>query len=74
VSESTSLSADVHAATAPRTIGLWGAIAIGVGGMIGAGIFSLLGVAAEVGGQQIYLASSDGRIYRINFLGKRIIR
>jgi amino acid transporter len=32
-------------------IGLFAAMAIGIGGMIGAGIFSILGVVAEAAGQ-----------------------
>ena len=28
-----------------KPLGLWSAIAIGIGGMIGAGIFSILGIA-----------------------------
>ena len=39
-----------------KSMGLWSAVAIGVGGMIGAGIFSLLGVAADVGGDRVYIA------------------
>ncbi len=31
----------------PRTVGLWGAVAIGIGGMVGGGIFAVLGVVAE---------------------------
>lgn len=37
-------------------MGLPQAVAIGVGGMIGAGIFSLLGVAAEIAGAGTYLS------------------
>ena len=34
-----------------RTIGLWGAVAIGIGGMVGGGIFAVLGVVAvDAGG------------------------
>jgi hypothetical protein len=29
-----------------RSVGLWGAVAIGVGGMVGGGIFAVLGVVA----------------------------
>ena len=36
--------------TTERTIGLLGAMAIGVGGMVGGGIFAVLGLATEVGG------------------------
>lgn len=39
-----------------NNITLWGAVAIGIGGMIGAGIFSILGVAAQISGNLMYLA------------------
>ena len=38
------------------TIGLWSAMAIGIGGMIGAGIFSVLGIAAKITGNLVYLS------------------
>ncbi len=38
------------------TIGLLAAISIGVGGMIGAGIFSILGTACQIGGNAVYLS------------------
>ncbi len=38
------------------SISLWGAISIGVGGMVGAGIFSILGVAADIAGNAVYLS------------------
>ncbi|WP_292758308.1 amino acid permease [Methanobacterium sp.] len=41
---------------AKKTIGLWSAIAIGIGGMIGAGIFSVLGIATEIAGNVVYLS------------------
>ena len=31
-----------------KPIGIWSAVAIGVGGMIGAGIFSILGIATTI--------------------------
>jgi len=37
-------------------MGLWSAISIGIGGMVGAGIFSILGVACEIGGNAVYLS------------------
>ncbi len=39
-----------------KAIGLWSAIAIGIGGMIGAGIFSILGIATEIAGNLIYVS------------------
>ncbi len=38
------------------TIGLFGAISIGVGGMIGAGIFSILGVVGSVAGSAAWIS------------------
>lgn len=37
-------------------MGLWSAVSLGIGGMIGAGIFSILGVAASLAGGAVYLA------------------
>ena len=39
-----------RAAPAGRTVGLWGAVAIGIGGMVGGGIFAVLGVVATQAG------------------------
>jgi amino acid transporter len=39
-----------------KPIGLWSAISIGVGGMIGAGIFSILGVAGQIAGNLVYVS------------------
>ncbi len=39
-----------------KAIGLWAAVAIGVGGMVGAGIFSILGVATQIAGNKVYIA------------------
>lgn len=38
-----------------KSIGLWAAISIGIGGMVGAGIFSILGVASQIAGNAIYI-------------------
>lgn len=35
-------------AAASRPIGLWGAVAIGVGGMVGGGIFAVLGLSVQI--------------------------
>ena len=45
-----------------KPIGLWSAIAIGIGGMIGAGIFSILGIATEIAGNLIYVSFIIGGI------------
>jgi amino acid transporter len=51
------------AATAPRSsIGLWAAVSIGIGGMIGAGIFSILGVVAQVAGSALPVSFLIGGI------------
>lgn len=39
-----------------KPIGIWSAVAIGVGGMIGAGIFSILGIATSITGNLIYVS------------------
>ncbi len=39
-----------------KKIGLWTATSIGIGGMIGAGIFSLLGLASQLGGNSVPFA------------------
>ena len=39
-----------------KSIGLVAAVSIGVGGMIGAGIFSILGVGAEIAGNAVYIS------------------
>ncbi|MEN6290977.1 MAG: APC family permease, partial [Methanobacterium sp.] len=39
-----------------RPIGIWSAVAIGIGGMIGAGIFSILGIATTITGNLIYVS------------------
>ncbi len=44
------------------TIGLWSAIAIGIGGMIGAGIFSILGLGIKISGNFIYISFIAGGI------------
>src|SRR6476620_943454 len=41
-------------------VSLAGAVSIGIGGMVGAGIFSILGVVAEVAGNAMWLAFSIG--------------
>lgn len=39
-----------------KKIGLWSAISIGVGGMVGAGIFSILGIACQIAGNAVYIS------------------
>ena len=37
-------------------MGIWSAVSIGIGGMIGAGIFSILGVSAQISGHGMYIS------------------
>ena len=37
-------------------MGFWAVVSIGIGGMIGAGIFSILGVASQVAGSAVYIS------------------
>lgn len=54
---------DVTPKTQPSgTIGLVGAISIGVGGMIGAGVFSILGVVAGITGSAIWVSFAIGAV------------
>jgi amino acid transporter len=39
-----------------KKIGLWAAVSIGIGGMVGAGIFSILGVVTQISGNAVYLS------------------
>jgi len=39
-----------------KAIGFWSAISIGIGAMIGAGIFSILGVASNIAGHAMYIS------------------
>jgi amino acid transporter len=39
-----------------KNIGLLAAVSIGIGGMVGAGIFSILGVATQISGNAVYLS------------------
>jgi amino acid transporter len=46
----------------PGQIGLYSAMAIGIGGMVGAGIFSILGVVAETSGTALWLSFVIGGV------------
>lgn len=39
-----------------KHMGLWPAVSIGIGGMIGAGIFSILGISSRISGNALYLS------------------
>ncbi|MCE5214942.1 MAG: APC family permease [Methanobacterium sp.] len=45
-----------------KSIGLISAIAIGIGGMIGAGIFSILGLVTEISGNVVYISFIFGGV------------
>jgi amino acid transporter len=46
--------------TSENRIGLAAAVSIGIGGMVGAGIFSILGVVAQVAGNAMWLSFAIG--------------
>lgn len=60
-----------------KPIGLWSAVAMGVGAMVGAGIFALLGEAAAVAGSAVYISFAIGGVvalasgYSLGRLGAR---
>ena len=45
-----------------KAIGLWAAVSIGIGAMIGAGIFSILGVGGQIAGNALYISFIIGGI------------
>ena len=50
------VAAQISAAQKRGQIGLFAAVSIGIGGMVGAGIFSILGVVAETSGSALWLS------------------
>jgi len=57
---STAIAGNGKVSTNRATIGLFAAMAIGIGGMVGAGIFSILGVVAEASGSAMWLSFAIG--------------
>jgi amino acid transporter len=55
-------SAVTRAASGAGQIGLAAAVSIGIGGMVGAGIFSILGVVAHAAGNAMWLAFAIGGV------------
>jgi amino acid transporter len=57
-------SSDISSAAGPGwgRIGLVAAVSIGIGGMVGAGIFSILGVVAHAAGNAMWLAFAIGGV------------
>ncbi len=60
-----------------KTVGFWSAVAMGVGAMVGAGIFALLGQAGAIAGSAVWLSFAAGGLialssgYSIGRLGAR---
>ena len=52
-------------------IGLVAAVSIGIGGMVGAGIFSILGVVAEAAGNAMWLAFAIGGVVALLSTSRR---
>lgn len=65
----------MHTSTKP--IGLWSAVAMGIGAMVGAGIFALLGEASRISGSAVYISFVIGGVialfsgYSLGKLGAR---
>jgi amino acid transporter len=60
---SSTLSSNAPGAKAGSAqIGMVAAVCIGIGGMVGAGIFSILGVVAEASGNAMWLAFAIGGV------------
>ncbi len=55
-------SKPVTATSSANQIGLAAAVSIGIGGMVGAGIFSILGVVAQVAGNAMWLSFAVGGV------------
>ncbi len=54
--------ASLDPSSSRQNLGLWAAVSIGIGGMIGAGIFSILGVVAQVSGSALALSFGIGGV------------
>lgn len=48
--------------TSKKPIGLWSAVAMGIGAMVGAGIFALLGEASSISGSAVYISFIIGGV------------
>ncbi len=63
--------------TSKKPIGLWSAVSMGIGAMVGAGIFALLGEASSIAGSAVYISFIVGGIialfssYSMGKLGAR---
>ena len=56
MSDETDTLPDASGSQAPRTMTVRGAVFLGVGAMVGAGIFALLGEAGAVAGSAVWLS------------------
>lgn len=63
--------------TSNKPIGFWSAVSMGIGAMVGAGIFALLGEASAISGSAVYISFIIGGIialfsgYSLGKLGAR---
>jgi amino acid transporter len=55
-------SAQAPPVTVKRGVGLWGAVSIGIGGMVGGGIFAVLGLAVQLAGGGTPIAFALGGV------------
>jgi amino acid transporter len=56
------VSPSSSSSSSANQIGLAAAVSIGIGGMVGAGIFSILGVVAQVAGNAMWLSFAVGGV------------
>src|SRR4030088_2397267 len=56
------MSTNSARASGSGQIGMAAAVSIGIGGMVGAGIFSILGVVAQAAGSAMWLAFAIGGV------------
>jgi amino acid transporter len=67
----------VYKSSANKPIGFWSAVSMGIGAMVGAGIFALLGEASAISGSAVYISFIIGGIialfsgYSLGKLGAR---
>ena len=63
--------------TSKKPIGFWSAVSMGIGAMVGAGIFALLGEASAISGSAVYISFIIGGVialfcgYSLGKLGAR---
>lgn len=52
--------------TTQKPIGLWSAVSMGIGAMVGAGIFALLGQASAIAGSAVYISFIAGGVIALS--------